>query len=129
MPEDYPGSGPPDLPVSAAGSPAAAMRERVPWRSVSASAAGLGAPLGAAALHPLLGDVVAIIELLLALTIFGTALFGSQALSERAFRLLRWFGNKPEPPPPTASDNRDGGPPVRQAGAQTVPQRRPKHKK
>jgi hypothetical protein len=26
--------------------------------------------------------------------------FGSQAVSERAFRLLRWFGNRPEPPAP-----------------------------
>jgi len=30
------------------------------------------------------------------LTIIATALFGSQALSERAFRLLRWFGNRPQ---------------------------------
>ena len=35
-----------------------------------------------------------------ALTVIAVALFGSQALSERAFRLLRWFGNRPEPPAP-----------------------------
>jgi hypothetical protein len=35
-----------------------------------------------------------------ALTVIAVALFGSKALSERAFRLLRWFGNHPEPPAP-----------------------------
>jgi hypothetical protein len=34
------------------------------------------------------------------LVITGTALFGSQAVSERAFRLLRWITNQPEPPAP-----------------------------
>jgi hypothetical protein len=34
------------------------------------------------------------------LTVLGTALFGSETLSERAFRLLRWMGNRPEPPGP-----------------------------
>jgi hypothetical protein len=41
-----------------------------------------------------------VIELAAALTIIGTALFGSQALSERGFRLLRWIANRPEPPGP-----------------------------
>jgi hypothetical protein len=51
-------------------------------------------------LNPLLGEVIAITEIVVALTVIGVALFGSQALSERAFRLLRWFGNRPEPPAP-----------------------------
>ena len=52
-------------------------------------------------LHPLLGEVIAIAEIVVALTVIAVGLFGSQALSERAFRLLRWFGNCPEPPAPT----------------------------
>jgi hypothetical protein len=44
------------------------------------------------------GEIIAVVEVVVALTITGTALFGSQALSERAFRLLRWLGNRPEPP-------------------------------
>jgi hypothetical protein len=51
-------------------------------------------------LHPLLGTAIAGIEVVVVLTIIATALFGSRALSERAFRLLRWFGNRPEPPGP-----------------------------
>jgi hypothetical protein len=37
-----------------------------------------------------------------ALTVFAVALFGSKAVSERGFRLLRWFGNRPEPPAPSS---------------------------
>jgi hypothetical protein len=41
-----------------------------------------------------LGEVVAIIDVAVALTIIGTALFGSPALSERAFRLPYWIRNR-----------------------------------
>jgi hypothetical protein len=37
----------------------------------------------------------------MAMTVFAVALFGSKTLSERAFRLLRWFGNRAEPPAPS----------------------------
>ena len=57
-------------------------------------------PVAIGALHPMLGGVMAMIELAVVLTIIGTALFGSSTLSERAFRLLRWTGNRPEPPAP-----------------------------
>jgi len=46
------------------------------------------------------GEVIAIVEVVVVLAIIGTILFGSLALSERAFRLLRWIGNRPEPPGP-----------------------------
>lgn len=75
-------------------------RERVPWRSVAASVTALGTPMGIGVLHPVLGETVAIIELVVVLTIIGSALFGSPDLSDRAFRLLRWIGNRPEPPAP-----------------------------
>ncbi len=81
-----------------------------PWRSVAASAAALGTPAGIGVLHPLLGEIVAIIELVMALTIIGAALFGSPDLSDRAFRLLRWIGNRPEPPGPEASGASEGRP-------------------
>jgi hypothetical protein len=37
---------------------------------------------------------------LLILVLVGTALFGSDDKQERAFRLLRWIRDKPEPPSP-----------------------------
>lgn len=78
----------------------AAMPGRVPWRSVGAGVASVGTPLGAAVLRPLVGEVMMVVELVVFLTMLGTALFGSETLSERAFRLLRWLGNRPEPPGP-----------------------------
>ena len=83
---------------------------RVPWRPVGASLISAGMPVAAGVVHPLFGAGIAIIELAVALTVVGTALFGSQELSERAFRLLRWIGNRPEPPTPT---RRQAGPPRR----------------
>jgi hypothetical protein len=72
----------------------------VPWRPAVTGAASLGIPLGIGMLHPLLGEVIAITETAVVLTVIAVALFGSKILSERAFRLLRWFGNRPEPPAP-----------------------------
>jgi hypothetical protein len=60
----------------------------------------MGAPAGLLVLRPVLGAVLAGIELAVVLVILGCALFGSDVLSERAFRLLRWFANRPEPPAP-----------------------------
>jgi hypothetical protein len=81
--------------------PSSPDSERMPWRRpVGATAASLGVPLSAGIFHPALGEAIAIIEIVIMLTIITTALFGSCTLSERAFRLLRWFGNRPEPPTP-----------------------------
>jgi hypothetical protein len=74
--------------------------ERIPWRSAGTGIAGLGAPAGISVFNPLFGELVFSIELIVVLTIIATALFGSRELSERSFRLLRWFGNRPEPPGP-----------------------------
>lgn len=83
--------------------PRPAARGRAFGRAAGAGLASLGAPavLGVADLR--LGQIVAAAELAVMLTIVGTALFGSQSLSDRAFRLLRWLGNQPEPPGPAAS--------------------------
>jgi hypothetical protein len=48
----------------------------------------------------MLGEAIAVVEVVVVLAIIGTVLFGSLARSERAFRLLRWIGNRPEPPGP-----------------------------
>jgi hypothetical protein len=56
--------------------------------------------VGIGMLHPLFGEVIAITEIVVVLTVIVVAQFGSEALSERAFRLLRWFGNRTEPSTP-----------------------------
>jgi len=84
---------------SQAGSLPPAIRERAPWRPMSAGVASLGISVGIGVFHPMLGEAVALIETVVVLTIIGTALFGNLVLSERAFRLLRWLGNRPEPTP------------------------------
>jgi hypothetical protein len=73
-----------------------------PWRTVGVGAVSLGAPVGTGVLHPVLGGLIAAFEAMMVLAIIGTALFGSLVLSERAFRLLRWIGNRAEPPNPGA---------------------------
>ena len=87
-------------PVSSPAAASLPARERVPWRPAVTGVASLGSAVGIGMLHPLLGEVIAITEIVVALTVIAVALFGSKALSERAFRLLRWFGNRPEPPTP-----------------------------
>jgi hypothetical protein len=73
---------------------------RTPWRAAGIGLTSLGAPIGIGAADHLLGLTAFAIELTAALTIIGTALFGSQVISERAFRILRWIANRPEPPAP-----------------------------
>lgn len=87
-------------------SPVLTKGEHWSWRTVGAGIASLGVPIGIGVLHPMLGEVIAVIEIAAMLTIMGTALFGSSAKSERAFRLLRWIGNRPEPPTPKAASSR-----------------------
>jgi len=69
---------------------------RVPRRAVRAGATTVGTSAALGMFHPMLGAAIVGIEIVVVLTIIATALFGSQALSERAFRLLRWFGNRPQ---------------------------------
>jgi hypothetical protein len=72
-------------------------------RSLGVGVGLVGTPVSIGIFYPALGAIIVGIELIVTLTIIGTALFGSQALSERAFRLLRWLGNRPEPPSPLPS--------------------------
>jgi hypothetical protein len=75
---------------------------RVPWRAAGIGLTSLGTPACIGVADPLLGQVAIAVELAVVLTVIATALFGSRALSERAFRLLRWVANRPEPPGPAA---------------------------
>lgn len=97
MPETPPS---PDHCGGQASSTPPTRRERAPWRSVGAEITTLGTPVGIGVLHPMLGEAIAVVEVVVVLAIIGTVLFGSLARSERAFRLLRWIGNRPEPPGP-----------------------------
>jgi hypothetical protein len=83
--------------------------ERGSWRATAVGATSLAAPVGLGAFHPLVGEIFATVELAVLLTVIGTALFGSHALSERAFRLLRWLGNRPEPPEPSSRSSAKPG--------------------
>jgi len=74
-----------------------------PALSIIAWVTTAGVPVAGEVLHPLLGEIVIITELVLTLTVIFMALFGSADTRERAFRLLRWFGNRPEPPAPGQS--------------------------
>jgi hypothetical protein len=78
-------------------------------RAVAAGMTALATPVGLTMLHPLLAVIVVVAEMLIILTIAGTALFGSAELSDRAFRLLRWIGGRPEPPAPEHSQEPDLG--------------------
>ena len=88
--------------------PAGPVRTRpgVPWRTAGIGLTWLGPPVGAGVSDPRLGLAMIVIELAVVLTIIGTALYGSQSLSERAFRLLRWLADRPEPTGPVSSPAR-----------------------
>jgi hypothetical protein len=75
-------------------------RKPIPWRPIGAAATSIGAPAGLALLHPALGAAAFLTELAVSLIILGTALFGAKEYSERAFRLLRWIADRPEPDAP-----------------------------
>lgn len=82
-------------------------RKLPPWRPITAVAASIGAPASIGLLHPALGTAVFSIELTLAVMIISTALYGAREYSERAFRLLRWIADRPEPKAPPASSGPD----------------------
>ena len=84
-------------PAPDAGQQAVAPGGRLPWRAAGIGLTSLGTPIGIGVADPALGSIAFVIELAVTLTIIGTALFGSRALSDRAFRLLRWIANRPEP--------------------------------
>lgn len=85
---------------------APAPRKQPPWGSMVGVAAPAGATAAIGLAHPWLGISILLVELSAGLAIIGTALLGSRELSERAFRLLRCIGNRPEPPSPASRARR-----------------------
>jgi hypothetical protein len=71
-------------------------------RAMSLAGAGLGADAGLAIFSRELGAILVLTEVavfaVIALTILTAVLRGSDNTCERAFRLLRWLANRPEPP-------------------------------
>jgi hypothetical protein len=70
-------------------------------RALGLGMTSVGIPVGIGALHLLFGEILVGAELAVilpvTLAVIGTSLYGSDVLSERAFRLLRLIGNRPEP--------------------------------
>jgi len=49
----------------------------------------LSTPVAIGMFNSLLGEIIAVTEVAMVITVIAVALFGSKTLSERAFRLLR----------------------------------------
>jgi hypothetical protein len=85
-----------------------AGRARAPWRALGAGAGVLGGEGLSMYLHPRLGEILVAVDVLvpvvIALTLVYAILWGSWEIKERAFRLLRWIANRPEPPAPKPSE-------------------------
>ena len=93
-----------------AGRPAPRGTSRLPWRALGLCSPAVGGIAAVYDPHPLAGLViviggvsVAVIVIATAVIVIATALFGSATTSDRAFRLLRWFANRPEPKVPPAA--------------------------
>lgn len=101
-----------DVGVNRAGNPLPAVRmvrDHLPWRAITVSVGSAGSLIWTGMTHPVLGQLITAAEAVTVLAIFGSALFGSEALSERAFRILRWIANRPEPPSPTPTPTAASG--------------------
>ena len=91
--------------------PARRGTRRLPWRVLGLCSPAVGGIAAVYDPHPLAGLViviggvsVAVIAMTItAVIVIAAALFGSATTSDRAFRLLRWFANRPEPKVPPAA--------------------------
>jgi hypothetical protein len=78
---------------------AAASKPYVAWsRQLRIGAGVVGSPTVARLVDPVLGYIVIAVELALVLAIILSAMYGSTRISNRAFRVIRLFLNRPEPP-------------------------------
>ncbi len=95
---------PPELPPNG--------RPRAGWRAVCAGAGIVGTEGIAGYLHPALGEVLAAIDVIaplaITLILLAAVLLGSEQMTERVFRLLRWTANRPEPPAPAPPGGTSG---------------------
>lgn len=100
------------------------------WRALGLGSSAIGGIATVYCAYPIAGLAIVSCQAAVALIIIAAALFGSATTSGRAFRLLRWLANSPEPDaPPTeitsvapgpAAGSADidlGGDPAQVAGA------------
>ncbi len=73
---------------------------QLPWRALGLGSSAIGGITGVFWSHPLVGLAIVICGTAVAMITIATALFGSVTTSGRAFRLLRWLTNSPEPDAP-----------------------------
>jgi hypothetical protein len=85
---------------------------QAPWRPLGIGAGAVAVPTVISYVHSVFGLVLASGEALTIALLLAAALFGTSTISERAFRLLRWLANRPEPaaPPRLTSPSSDAGP-------------------
>lgn len=80
---------------------------RRPVRLALGTGTGVGAELMLSYHHQALETIFVACDIglpaLLIVVVVGIILFGSEARQERAFRLLRWLADKPEPPSPDSN--------------------------
>jgi hypothetical protein len=77
-------------------------------RAAALTSVAAAVPAAAWAVHPALSAVLTGLEAAAGLTVMATALFGSDRLSERAFRLLWWIADRPEPNAPAGRSSCSG---------------------
>jgi hypothetical protein len=83
-------------------------RAQAPWRSFRIGVSIIGAPAAISYIHPTLGLSLFITQAVTLMIVFAAALFGTQTISDRAFRLLRWLASRPEPAAPPSSTSSAG---------------------
>jgi hypothetical protein len=111
-----------------AGRPARRGTRQLPWRVLGLCSPAVGGIAAVYDPHPLAGLIiviggvsVAVIVIVTTVIIIAAALFGSATTSDRAFRLLRWLANCPEPQvSPAAVTEAGRGAGRRQRGPRTT---------
>ena len=94
-----------------AGKAARCSTSRLPWRALGLRSSAIGGIAAVCYSYPLLSLAIIICVASVGVITVITALFGSATMSDRAFRLLRWFTNRPEPKaPPLRSPRLPRGP-------------------
>jgi hypothetical protein len=90
--------------MAPAGPVRAAGLARLPAKAAAVSAGTLGTESLLCFTHPWIGEVLTVSQVMVplagALAVLIVILCGSDETCERAFRLLRWVVNRPEPPAP-----------------------------
>jgi hypothetical protein len=77
-------------------------RRRTRARPFAVGTAAVAPPTALCLIYPTIGLAMAVCEFMAFMIVVATALYGSSTLSDRAFRLLRWLADRPEPHAPSA---------------------------